>query len=174
MCKFIQVGYNPQKNIFYNIQYITQIHSTYRKYAKYLQDDFALADKDIYSFLKNCPFFWVILNPKNEYMGFVFLDNLCGNEDILYSAELTTCFEKQAWGEYTKYCAKIFLKKCFDELGLYKIKVQVYPDNYRTAALIKSSGFKYECTLKNETLRCGKPQDIDVYSLYRDYYYKTR
>ena len=26
---------------------------------------------------------------------------------------------------------------------------------------------------KNETLRNGKPQDIEVYSLYRNYYYKT-
>lgn len=174
MCKFIQVVYNPNRNLFFNIHYIAQIHSTYLKYAKYLQDDFAYAHRDIYSFMESCPYFWTIVNSKNEYMGFVFLDNFCGRQNNLYSAELTTCFEKQAWGEYTKYCAKIFLKKCFDELGLYKIKVQVYPDNFRAAALMKCSGFKYECTLKNETLRNGKPQDIDVYSLYRDYYYKTR
>lgn len=107
-------------------------------------------------------------------MGFVSLDNFIGGGNILYSAELTTCFEKKAWGSFTRYSAKIFLKKCFDELGLVKIKVQVYPDNFRTKALLKSSGFEYESTLKAETMRGGKMQDIDIYALYRTYYYKTR
>ena len=58
--------------------------------------------------------------------------------------------------------------------GYTKIKAQIYPDNFRIASLLKASGFQYETTLKSETLRNGKPQDIDVYGLYRDYYYKTR
>ncbi|MCM1339093.1 MAG: GNAT family N-acetyltransferase [Muribaculaceae bacterium] len=107
-------------------------------------------------------------------MGFVYLDNFIGNGDMLYSAELTTCFDRCAWGVFTRYCAKFFLKKCFDEFGLYKIKAQIYSDNYRVKSLLKSSGFVHEATLKNETLRLGKPQNIEVYSLYRDYYYKTR
>jgi RimJ/RimL family protein N-acetyltransferase len=57
---------------------------------------------------------------------------------------------------------------------LYKVKAQIYPQNFRVKTLLKNSGFIYEATLKNETLRAGKPQDIEVYSLYRDYYYKTR
>ena len=55
-------------------------------------------------------------------MGFVSLDNLVGGKvcdkngtykDINYSAELTTCFEKQAWGTFTRYSAKVFFEKMF-------------------------------------------------------------
>lgn len=192
MCKFVQVLYNTPHSLFSNLHYIPAIKACYSKYSRYLQDDFANFDDDILSYIEHCfPFFWVVLTYDNRFMGFVSLDNFTGginyadnssiyisNEkkvsNILYSAELTTCFDKKAWGDFTRYSAKIFLKKCFDELGLYKIKVQVYPDNFRTAALMKSTGFKYESTLKSETLRNGKPQDIDIYALYRTYYYKTR
>lgn len=175
MCKFVQVIYKPSLNLFSNLHYIPQIKSCYKKYAKYLQDDFALFHEDIYLYLEQSfPFFWVVLNYQNEFMGFVMLDNLCGGKNILYSAELSVCLDKQGWGDFARYSAKIFLKKCFDELGLYKIKAQVFPDNFRTSSILKSSGFKYESTLKSETLRFGKPQDINIYALYRDYYYCKR
>ena len=67
--------------------------------------------------------------------------------------------------------AKIFLKKCFDEFGLYKIKSQIFPDNFRIKTLLKYSGFEHEATLPKETIRARKPQDIEIYSLYRKYYY---
>lgn len=175
MCKFVQIIYNPSFNLFANLHYIPEIQKCYSKYAKFLQDDFVKFEEDVLPLIeRSFPFFWAVTDFYGNFMGFVLLDNFCGGVNQLYSAELTTCFERKAWGDFTRYSAKIFLKKCFDELGLHKIKVQVYPDNFRTAMLMKSSGFRYESTLKSETLRNGKPQDIDIYSLYRDYYYKTR
>ena len=53
-----------------------------------------------------------------------------------------------------------------------KIKAQIYPDNFRVRNFLKDCGFVYETTLKNETLRGGKFQDIEIYALYRNYYYK--
>jgi RimJ/RimL family protein N-acetyltransferase len=123
---------------------------------------------------KKSPYFWIITDRNFNFMGFVYLDNFVGKRNCLFSAELTTCFDKKAWGIFTRYSAKFFLKYCFDKLGLYKVKAQIYPQNFRVKTLLKNSGFIYEATLKNETLRAGKPQDIEVYSLYRDYYYKTR
>ena len=99
-------------------------------------------------------------------MGFVALENPCGDEKTLYCAELLTCLDKKAWGSFSRYGAKVFLKKCFEELGIYKIKALVFPDNFRVSTLLKTSGFRYETTLKAETLRMGKPQDIDVYAVY--------
>jgi RimJ/RimL family protein N-acetyltransferase len=104
-------------------------------------------------------------------MGFVSLDNFTGDESHIYSAEIITCFEQKAWGNFTRYSAKFFLKKCFDELGLYKIKALVYPDNHRISTLLKYAGFKYEATLPKETFRVGQPQDIKQYAIYRTYYY---
>ena len=175
MCKFVNVLLNPKHNLFSNLHYIPEIKTCYCRYSKYLQDDFAGYERDIFSYIEHCfPYFWVILNYENEFMGFVSLDNFVGGGNTLYSAELTTCFDKKAWGVFTQYSAKIFLKNCFDELGLYKIKIQIYPDNFRIKTLLRRAGFDYETTLKSETLRNGTPQDIDVYALYRTYYYKTR
>jgi RimJ/RimL family protein N-acetyltransferase len=171
MCKFINVGL-ILPFFLYDLLYISEIQKCYRKYYKYLQDDFNQANEvDIQKFIKEkSPYFWMISTFDNEFMGFVFLDNFVGNEKCLYSAELTTCFDKKAWGSFTRYSAKIFLKKCFDELGLFKIKAQIYPDNFRVKNLLKDAGFNYESTLIKETLRAGKPQDIEVYSLYKSYY----
>lgn len=176
MCKFKPVILTPNFSHFQNLHYIPEIKKCYLKYFKFLQDDFAKTlTSDIYSFIaQSSPFFWVITDYEDRFMGFVYLDNFTGSSEKLYSAELTTCFDRKAWGVFTRYSAKFFLKKCFDELGLYKIKAQIYPDNLFVKRLLKSSGFEYETTLIKETLREGKPQDIDVFALYRTYYYKTR
>ncbi len=174
MCKFKWLDiYSNDAN---TLRYIPQVERCYRKYLKYLQDDFFLSNnEDIKTLIHNIsPNFWVITNHFDEFMGFVYLDNFIGNKNYLYSAELTTCFDRKAWGSFTRYSAKIFLKKAFDEFGLQKIKAQIYPDNFRIKNLLKAAGFVYESTLKNETLRLGKMQDIEVYAIYRDYYYKTR
>lgn len=177
MCKFIQANFDLIDRTIFTLRYIPNIKKCCRLYLSYLLDDFSIADKDdVYNFIqKRIPYFWFILSAKtDEFMGFVYLDNFVGNDRQLYSAELTTCFDKKAWGVFTRYSAKFFLKKCFDDFGLYKIKAQIYPDNFRVKMLMKNCGFVKESVLKNETLRFGKPQDIEVYALYRDYYYKTR
>lgn len=157
----------------YTLRYVPELERCYHKYFKYFQDDFSLSLKqNVLNYIVQIPFFWIILDYFDNFMGFVFLDNFIGNAEKLYSAELTTCFDRRAWGSFTRYSAKIFLKKCFDEFGLQKIKAQIYPDNFRVKNLLKDCGFEYETTLKNETIRLGKPQDIEVYGLYRSYYYK--
>ena len=172
MCKFIQIDslYKISPNY---LEYISLFENCYHKYFKYIQDDFSQY-KNICELVKYVnPYLWLILDYEKNFKGFVFLDNFVGNKNYTYSAELTTCFEKSAWGNYTGYCAKVFLKKCFDKLGLQKIKAQVYTDNFRVKTLLKNSGFTYESTLKNETMRHGKLQDIEVYGLYKSYYYKN-
>ena len=168
MCMFLQI----KQLSFKNLHYIEEIISCYKKYSKYLHDDFTTNDGIEYV-VYSIPYLWVINDIHGNFMGFVSLDNFLENESSSFSAEITTCFHRRAWGSFTKYSAKIFLKKCFDELGLYKIKAQVFPDNYRVISLLKSAGFEYETTLPSETLRNGKLQNIDIYSVKRSYYYKN-
>ena len=175
MCKFLRVNQETLFQKSSNLRYIPFVEECWLKFSKYFQDDFScVVDRN--SLLKFIcdSFFWIILDYEENFMGFVFLDNFVGDDNRLYSAELTTCFDKKAWGVFTRYSAKFFLKKCFDELGLYKIKAQIYPDNFRVKSFLKDCGFVHESTLKNETLRAQKPQDIEVYALYRTYFYKTK
>jgi RimJ/RimL family protein N-acetyltransferase len=170
MCKFLTL------KSFSSLRYLPDIKRCFSLYYKYFQDDFSpFLSENITSFLvEKSPTFWIITDRENSFMGFVYLDNFIGSRECLYSAELTTCFDRKAWGSFTRYSAKFFLKYCFDKFGFSKIKAQIYPQNFRVKTLLKACGFIYESTLKSETLRGGKPQDIEVYSLYRNYYYKTR
>lgn len=158
MCKFIQ----------YETKYYYLVSCLYNKFKKYLEDDY---NEDTLAGLINrtTPFFWIILS-NNSFAGFVYLENIIGCSKRLHSAEITTCIHPEYWGVFSKYCAKIFFKKCFDELGFYKIKALVYPDNCRVKTLLKCSGFAKEAELVAETLRNGKPQNVEVYSLFKKYY----
>lgn len=160
MCKFVQ----------FRAEYADSINRLYKRYMKYLEDDY---NEDTLAGLINrtYPFFWAILTTSdNSIAGFVYLENIIGNSHKMHSAEITTCFHPKFWGDFSKYCAKIFLKNCFDKFGFSKIKALVYPENFRVKTLLKQSGFVKEAELKSETFRNGKAQDIEVYSLFKQYY----
>lgn len=158
MCKFVCINEN----------YIHFVNHLYNRFKKYLEDDY---NEDTIAGIINrtYPFFWVILSD-NTPAGFVYLDNFIGNRQNFHSAEVTTCIHPKFWGVFTKYCAKIFFKKCFNELGLYKIKALIYPENYRVKTLLKMSGFIKEAVLIKETSRRNQLQNIEVYSLFKNYY----
>ena len=154
-------------NPFEQPAYFEQALFLYAKYAKFLEDDFARNNKpflDYFFELAKKSLFFVIV--ENDIVsGFVYLDNFIGDGQRFYSAEITTCFDKRFWGDYTKKCGKNFLKKCFKDFGLKKIKALIYSENFRVKTLLKAIGFEKEALLKCETLRNGKPQDIEIYSI---------
>ena len=146
--------------------YFQQALFLYIKYSKFLDDDFAQNNLTIYDYFLNLiqkTLFFVIVE-EETVSGFVYLDNFIGNDKKLHSAELTTCFDKRFWGNYTKTCAKIFLDYCFKIYDFEKIKALVYPENFRVKTLLKSAGFEKEALLKGETLKNNKLQDIEIYS----------
>ncbi|MBO6088660.1 GNAT family N-acetyltransferase [bacterium] len=148
--------------------YFEQALFLYSKFSKFLDDDYARNGNSIYEYFENLvkytsPFFYVIVE-NNQVAGFVYLSNIIGDSNHLHTAELTTCFDKKYWGDYTKLCASIFINFCFKKLGFKKIKALVYPDNFRVKTLLKFAGFQKEGLLKGETLRNNKLQDIEIYS----------
>ena len=176
MCKFLRIEsfLEFEKNEHY-FEYLCAVEKTYKKYSKYIFDDFSpLLNCKVETFVENfAPYFWLVLNREDKFMGFVYLDNFVGNSERLFSAEVSTCFDRCAWGIFVRYSAKIFFKMCFDVFGFQKIKAQIYPQNSYVRTFLKDVGFEYESLLIGETLRCGKLQNIEVYSLYRNYYYKN-
>lgn len=155
-------------NPFEKPVYFEQALFLYAKYSKFLDDDYAHDEKSIYEYFENLvkstlPFCFVIAED-DEVAGFVYLDHIIGDGKRLHSAELTTCFNKKYWGDYTKLCAKIFINFCFEKCGFQKIKALVYPENFRVKTLLKFAGFEKEALLKGETLRNNKLQDVEIYS----------
>lgn len=172
MSKFIKIIINKSDKEFKNIQYLPQIIKLYQRFENYLHDDYFIQkyDNSVDSVLslveKTSPYFWAIIHKKSAKLaGFVFLDNWVGSQNNFHSAEITTCFNPIFWGNYTKFCAKKFIKYCFKKYNLKKLKATIFPQNFKVKALLKRSGFKKEALLKAETLRKGELQDIEVYSI---------
>lgn len=174
MNRFRQVFLNFNKQVFINTENLSDLFFLYLKYSKYLDDDFACDEKPIYRyFLENIeklsPYFWIITDEKtNQSAGFVYLDKLTGNSKTIHSAEVSACFFKKFWGDFTYDTAKKFFNLCFNTLGLKKVKALIYPQNFRVKTLLKKCGFQKEGYLKSETVCCGKLQDIEVYSLIKE------
>lgn len=175
MIKFIKIILNRKNKKFKNIQYLPQLIDLYERFAQYLHDDYFLnteissVDAIIKLIEKTCPFFWVIIDKKsNKFTGFVFLDNWIGNSKEIHSAEVTTCFEPEFWGKYTKICAEKFVNYCFKKYKLKKIKACIFPQNFRVQTLLRQTGFQKEATLKGETIKNGKLQDIEIYSIIKE------
>ena len=97
-------------NPFEKPAYFEQALFLYAKYSRFLDDDFARDEKSFidyfFDLVKKSLFFVIVEN--DIVSGFVYLDNFIGNGKKLYSAEITTCFDKRFWGDYTKKCGKIF------------------------------------------------------------------
>ena len=101
------------RNPFDKPAFFEQALFLYIKYLRYLEDDYALNNSNIYDYFFNLiqrtsPFFFVITEG-DLVSGFVYLDNLIGDGKRLHSAELTTCFDKRFWRLYKTMC-KIFYK----------------------------------------------------------------
>lgn len=172
MSKFIKIVVNRKGKKFLNIGYLPQIIKLYENFSKVLHDDYftenetSSVDNVIDLIEKTSPYFWAILDKKNDkFAGFCFLDNWIGGKITPHSAEITTCFEPAFWGGFTKLCANKFIKFCFKRYKLKKLKAHIFPQNSRVKMLLEKSGFVKEAVLKAETIKNGKSQDIEVYSI---------
>ncbi len=166
MIKFIKVKIDRKNKIYRNINFLENIYNLNKRFSRYLSDDYSnkdLLEDIICTIEQSYPFYWVILN-NETFAGYVFLENIIGDCNKFHSAEITTCFEPEFWGDFTKRTAKKFTRYCFKKLGFRKLKAKVFKGNYRAAAVLKSAGLKFEAELKSETMKNGKPQDILIYS----------
>lgn len=155
-------------NTFDKPAHFEQALFLYTRYSKFLDDDYAKAEKSDFDNFKELiietyPYFYLVLED-DMVSGFIYLDNITGNDQNFHGAEVSACFDKRFWGSYTKICAFLFLNFCFEQLGFKKIKACIYPENFRVKNLLKFAGFKKEGLLKGETMRNNKLQDIEIYA----------
>lgn len=174
MSKFVKIIIDKKNNYYEHLHYLPAVIALYKKFSKYLHDDyFVTPEKDQIDLVlslveKVSPYFWAIVTSRDELAGFVFLDNWVGTADKLHSAEVTTCFAPKFWGKYTKYCAKKFIKYCFKKYKLKKLKATIFQQNFKVKAILKHAGFKKEATLQAETVKNGLTQHVDIYSIIKN------
>lgn len=156
--------------IFENTEYLAEISELYKKFSNNLEDDFSLLGSNIKEFLnfaeKISPHLYAVFY-KDNFCGFITLENLTGQDDKIHSAEVSICLKRKYWGNIALYVAKIFKYYCFNVLKITKLKALIYPQNKLVKNLLYKCGFKKEAVLKAETVRNGNLQDIDVYTLFK-------
>lgn len=169
MCKFLNLIIDRAHSRFENTEYLSNVIFLYMRYARFLNDDYApeINYSNIIAKIESCGslFFIVLDSSGSDFAGFIYIDNLIGNSEILHGGEITVCFEKKYWGKFTKCVADKFFDYCFNILKFKKIKAQIYPFNSRVRALLKYSGFKKDGILRGETVKNGELSDVEVYSL---------
>ncbi len=166
MCRLKPVIINRRRGIFENCRYLPEIMFLYLRYAKYLEDDFTDRKGSFLASFTDLvervsPFFWAVVDKEDRLAGFIYLENFTGSGKTLHSAEINTCFNKKYWGNFTYLTGVIFLNYCRDALGLKKLKAVIYRENFRVKTLLKKLGFQKEALHPAETVKNGKPQDIE-------------
>jgi RimJ/RimL family protein N-acetyltransferase len=168
MKRFRNLYINRAANEFCNTQYLSQAACLYSRWRKFLEDDYTTGNfVDMVERIS--PFFWVIVDDGSAFAGgrvagFVYLENVSGDHEGLYKAEVNACFARDYWGDYVRESAERFFDYCFNTLGFRKLKALIYPQNFRVKNILQRSGFEKEGTLRAETLKNGKPQDVSVYA----------
>lgn len=98
MIKFVKIKLDRKNKIYKNINFLENIFNLYQKYENFLNDDYTQPDllEEVLSIVeRTSPFFWVVLS-EDKFAGFVFLENIIGNEKNLHSAEITTCLDRKS------------------------------------------------------------------------------
>ena len=168
---FKRVIIDRNLRIFENIEYLPEIFKLYTRYIENLEDDFSPLRNSFENFLdfveKISPHFYTVLY-KNELCGILTLENIIGNTKKLYSAEISTCIKRKFWGKTALCISEIFKKYCMNVLKIIKLKALIYPQNKLVKRLLNKCGFKKEAVLISETIKNGKPQNVEIYSLFNN------
>ena len=165
---FKRIDFKDISSLYSNIFYLKELYNLYLKYIDNLEDDFSPLRKSFEEFCgfidKISPYFYIIFI-KDEFCGFIFLENIVGKIKYIHSAEVTICIKRKFWGNNALKIAEIFKSYCFNFLKITKLKALIYPQNKTVKRLLRECGFKKEAVLKSETLRKEKLQDIEIYTL---------
>ena len=160
---------NRNFGIFENVEYLSETFELYRQYSDNLEDDFSpfrLSYENFTDFLERVsPHFYIVFQ-KDRFCGFITLENLVGDENTIHSAEVTICLKRKYWGKFSLNIALKFKNYCFNVLKITKLKALIYTQNKLSKNLLNKCGFTREAILKSETVKGGKPQDIEIYTLF--------
>ena len=81
--------------------------------------------------------------------------------------------DKDYWGKgYGSDALKVLIRFIFEEVNIYKIKLNVFSFNKRAISCYKKLGFKEEGILKDELYRNGKYFDIIPMALFKEDFIK--
>lgn len=176
MIEFIPINLNNQQALNFYVHHLKQCFSLFVKYSNNLFDDFSISEHAnsfehfLYCIKETQPHFYIILF-NDKFAGFVFLDNWKINPNThknWHSAEITACFDKKFWGDFTYRAGKKFIQKTFKKFNIKKLNAYVFSHNKIALGLLKKLGFKIEGNLKSESISGGKTVDIIALGLIKN------
>lgn len=163
MYEFISVS--KDLNPFIKDSFRIKINNLLLKHNNVLTDDFCMQNFD--RLLDEVsPHLYVGLY-NGEFIGFVYLEDWRGGFGKYFSATMTVCIEKKFRGRIAREASRKFIAEIFSYYNCYKLKSLVFPHNFQVMNYLLSLGFKKESVLLNETMKNGKPVDMDLYCIYK-------
>lgn len=119
--------------------------------------------------------FWIIKRKcDDKFVGFVYLYDIVGGQNALYSGTIGTCFAQEFWGQPALICGRKFLKYCFTILNFKKLKGETFTSNPFIIGFLRKLNFKLEGEMAAETLLRGKPENLFVWGLTAENWQKEK
>jgi len=170
MIKFIPVLADKSTGRYKNNEYIPYALKLFSEYKELIIDDYYPKDNlDLILYLIDeinslFPWFLVCLVDENP-IGVIWLSHWHGGDKEHHSCQLQAFMDKKYWGEVTKKATIELFKILFNNIGLKRIQMEIPEYNKLARAFAKRMGFKHEGTIRNATLKNGKPLNHCLYGL---------
>ncbi len=149
--QILKLAYVWRRNIFDDFAF--QKHGNFYELVKSLTNSFF-------------PYFWAVLDHKDDFLGFVYLYDLMGAVgETPYSACVSACLRRKFWGNDAKLAGREFLKFCA-QLRIKRLKAQCFSNNPCAKRLLGDLGFKCEGILKKEAIVGGKAVDLTAFGCF--------
>ncbi len=170
MFKFKKIYLNTIFKNPYGARVFGDVYECAEKFQNQLFDDFfksspqTFLEKFINLINFHTPYFWAIYEAKsNKFAGFCYFYDVIKNRDKIFSATVTTAFDKAFWGKKARICAHEFLNYVFEKFEIQKLKAETYAKNPYPTRFLRDLGFVCEGILKGETLSNGAAIDVAVW-----------
>ena len=111
---------------------------------------------------------YAIVDENDEYLGTISLKDI---NDKHKRAEYAIALRESASGKGIGYKATMaILDIAFNELGLNRVYLNVFPENKRAIALYLKCGFKFEGEFRQHVFIRGEFRNLKWYGILRDEY----
>jgi len=161
-----------------NQQYFDQVINLFNKNRDLWIDDLWQPGNYTVQFiqevLSGSPWFQVVLNDKDEFMGFVWLNNWMGKEPYYNGVQIQAMMERKFWGKETEKAFSCLLNKLFNETCLNRVQMEIDETNILACKLAERMCFKLEGIIRNATIKDGKPVNYKLFSILKGEYNNER
>ncbi len=157
---------------FLNCEYLDETVKLFCENWHKLTDDFQQTKNPIDTILEQInlcyPYFYAILTPSGEYMGFCYLRVWCGNGLETHSCQVQGAIKKEFRGKLVVEAYNQLLDVLFNQLNLERVQMEIPENNKQACDLAERLGFSLEGIIRHATKKDEKFLNHKMYSILKE------